>query len=484
MPERVVVIGADAAGMSAAHQALREGRRRGRAVDVVVVERTQDTSYSACGLPYWVAGDVADDATLVARTAEQHRAAGIDLRMATVATAIDLDQRVVTVRPAADSGLAGPAQDGTETDLGFDSLVLATGARPKTPPWALTSDGSWVPGVRAVKTLDDGRAWLSLLDGQGSGAVRTNRAIRKAVVVGGGYIGIEMAEAFVRRGLSTTLVTIREVMGTLEPELGRLIHAGLEAAGVEVVCSGKADGLDVGDDGWVTGVRAGSRVIPGDVVALGLGAEPATELAAAAGLPLGAAGGLLPDPRQEVAPGVWGAGDCCESIARIGGYRIFVPLGTHANKQGRVAGTNLAGGNAVFEGVLGTAITRFVAGGQHIEIARTGPTLAQAQDADTGLGAEVVSLLTQSTTASGYMPQAHPIAVLVLADRATRRLLGVQLVGGPGTGKRIDTAASALWCQASVDDVAAMDLSYAPPFSPVWDPVQIACRRMADSLGR
>ncbi|HYJ75409.1 MAG TPA: FAD-dependent oxidoreductase [Kineosporiaceae bacterium] len=456
--DRVVVVGADAAGMSAAHQALRTARARGRELRVVVVDSGVHTSYSACGIPYWIAGDLDGADRLVARTAAQHVASGIDLRLRTTAVGLDLAAGTLEVRGA----------DGRTERLGYDELVLATGAHPRVPDWALAPDGSCARGVRPVKTLDDGAAWIDEL--------RT-REPRRAVVVGGGYIGIETAEAFVRRGLRTTLVTKREVMGTLDPDMGGRVREGMTSGGVEVVCSEEVDGLEFGADGAVAGVRSGDDVFPGDVVALGLGVTPATELAKDAGLPLGAFGGLLPDERQRVADGVWAAGDCCESVERLAGHRVYVPLGTHANKQGRVAGENLAGGDATFGGVLGTAITQFVAGGAHVEVGRTGPTTEQA----TIGGQRLVSLVTESTTTSGYMPQARPIAVKVLA-RPDGRLVGVQIVGGPGSAKRIDTAAAALWFRARVQDVAGMDLSYAPPFSPVWDPVQIACRRLADRL--
>jgi NADPH-dependent 2,4-dienoyl-CoA reductase/sulfur reductase-like enzyme len=456
--QRVVVVGADAAGMSAAHQALRTARARGRELEVVVAERGADTSYSACGIPYWIAGDVESGEDLVARSAAEHAARGVDLRLGATAVALDLEAGAVEVRHA----------DGRSERLGYDALVLATGAHPRVPDWALGPDGNWVRGVRALKTLDDGAAWIEHLE--------TTRP-RRAVVVGGGYIGIETAETFVRRGLSTTLVTRREVMGTLDPDMGARVRAGMTSGGVEVVCSEEVDGLDVRADGRVAGVRSGDDVFPADVVALGLGVTPTTELAKDAGLPLGPFGGLLPDDRQRVADGVWAAGDCCEAVERLRGNRVYVPLGTHANKQGRVAGENLAGGSARFGGVLGTAITQFVAGGAHVEVGRTGPSSEQAADG----GDEVVSLVTESTTTAGYMPQARPIAVKVLA-RPDGHLVGVQIVGGPGSAKRIDTAAAALWFGARLEDVAGMDLSYAPPFSPVWDPVQIACRRLADRL--
>ena len=470
---RVVVVGADAAGMSAALQAIRTARAGGRELAVTVLERTAHTSYSACGIPYWVAGDVADGAALVARTAQQHRDAGVDLRLQVEAVGLDVTARTVT------------AQDlvtGERTTLLYDDVVLATGAAPHVPHWALDADGGVVPGVRVVKDLDDGAAWVTMLAA----------GPRTGVVVGGGYIGLEMAEAFCRKGLTTTLVTRREVMSTLDPDLGARVREAVERAGVRVVAGADVDGLSTDDAGRVACVSAGGQRFEGDVVALGLGARPRSELALAAGLPTGESGGVLTDDHQRVlgpdgavVPGVWAAGDCCEHVERHGGRRVYVPLGTHANKQGRALGTNLgalAAGAASppdrFEGVLGTAVTRFVAGGVHVEIGRTGPTTEQSRAA----GFDVVSLVTESSTASGYMPEAAPIAVKVLADPASRRLLGLQVVGGPGSAKRVDTAAAAIWLHATVDDVAAMDLSYAPPFSPVYDPVQIACRRLAERL--
>jgi NADPH-dependent 2,4-dienoyl-CoA reductase/sulfur reductase-like enzyme len=494
---RLVVVGADAAGMSAAHQALRTARAAGADLHVVALERTAHTSYSACGIPYWVAGDVEDGDRLVARTAQQHRDAGVDLRLGVEAVALDLAARTVTGVDVA---------TGARTTWEYDDVLLATGAAPVVPPWALDEDGRPVPGVRAVKDLDDGAAWVAMLDA----------APRRGVVVGGGYIGLEMAEAFARKGLATTLVTRREVMGTLDPDMGARVREAVERAGVTVRVGEDVGSLEVGPDGRVacvsavptgggpagsgSGPAAGER-FEGDVVALGLGARPRSELALAAGLAVGDLGGVLTDDRQRalgrdgaVLPGAWAAGDCCEHVERHGGLRVYVPLGTHANKMGRVAGENIGrsaagagtGGAAGaedraparFGGVLGTAVTRFAANGVHVEIGRTGPTTQQAL----GSGRDVASLVTESTTASGYMPEAAPIAVKVLAEKGSRRLLGVQVVGGPGSAKRVDTAAAAIWLHASVDDVAGMDLSYAPPFSPVYDPVQIACRRLAERM--
>lgn len=457
---RLVVVGADAAGMSAAHQALRVSRAHGSPLDVVALETTTHTSYSACGIPYWMAGDIASGADMVARTADEHRAAGIDLRMRHEAVGLDLDARTVTVRDHVQSRTYA---------LGFDQLVLATGAAPVLPEWARD-----VPGVMGVKTLDDGAAWRALLD----------RGPRRAVVVGGGFIGVETAETFARRGVPTTLVTRgAEPMGsTLEPVMSALVRDALERAGVTVVTGAPVEGLVRADGAGGRGdgvhvVCAAGTEYPADVVAVGIGVTARVGIATEAGLPVGHGGGLVPDDRQRVADGVWAAGDCCEVYDRVLGAHAFIPLGTHANKTGRVAGTNLAGGSARFPGIVGTAITR--AG--DAEVARTG--LRRAQVPQLGLTDDDVAVVTmESTTASGYMPQASPITVWVMAERRTGRLLGCQIVGGPGSGKRIDTAATALTAGMDVGEVALLDLAYAPPFSPVWDPVQIACRKLADQL--
>lgn len=458
-PERIVVVGADAAGMSAAHQAVRTAAARGRDVEVIALESTGDTSYSACGIPYWIAGDVPAADDLVARTADEHRAMGVELRLGTTVTGLDVSAGRVTHRSGDD-----------ESALGFDQLVIATGAQAIVPHWARRTDGTLLTGVAPVKTLDDGRAWLSRLDRDGG----------RIVIAGGGYIGVEMAEAARRRGFDTTLVTRSTVMSSLDPELGDRVAGVLRAAGVRVVEGTEVRGLDADPNGRVVrAVTADGRGIACDLVVLAVGVQPATGFAVAAGLPVGESGGLLADPCGEVAPGIWAAGDCCESLHRITGRLAFLPLGTHANKQGRVVGTNVAGGGPLtFDGVLGTAITRFAHEDHYLEIARTGLSATEASAA----GIDAADLLTEGTTSSGYMPEAAPIAVKVVAEKRTRRLLGAQILGGVGAGKRIDTFATALWAGLTVDDVAWMDLSYAPPFATAWEIGQVAARRLAERM--
>jgi NADPH-dependent 2,4-dienoyl-CoA reductase/sulfur reductase-like enzyme len=216
--------------------------------------------------------------------------------------------------------------------------------------------------------------------------------------------------------------------------------------------------------------------VPADVVVLGLGVRPNTGLAAAAGLPIGVTGGVRTDLRMRVpgADGVWAAGDCVQTIHRVTGLPTYVPLGTHANKQGRVAGINIGGGYATFPGVVGTAVTKVCS----LEVARTGLLEAEAEAA----GFAYVTATVASTSRAGYFPGTAPMTVKLLAELRTGRLLGAQVVGESEAAKRIDALAVALWNDMTVEEMTALDLGYAPPYAPVWDPVLIAARKAVDAL--
>lgn len=447
-----MVIGGDAVGMSAASQAL---RRAGRdALEVVAFERGSHVSYSACGIPYWVAGDVDGPDALIARSAAAHRDNGIDLRLRTEVTGIDLDARTVQV-----CRLDG----GASSTEGFDELVVATGAVPVRPPLP----GADAPGIYGVQTLDDG---ADVLDGL---AERP----RRAVVVGGGYIGVEMAESMVRRGLEVTLVDqAPEPMTTLDPDMGALVREAMEGMDIRMRTGTAVSGFETGRDGRVAAVATEAGALPADIVVLGIGVRPNTELARVAGLALGESGGVLTDLRMRVPghDGVWAGGDCVEVFHRVSGRRVHIPLGTHANKHGRVIGVNLGGGYATFPGVVGTAVSKVC----DLEIGRTGLREAEAAAA----GFETVSATADSTTRAGYFPGAAAITVKMIAERGTGRLLGAQLVGREGTGKRVDVCAAALWNGMTVEEMINLDLGYAPPFAPVWDPVLVAARKVSEAV--
>ncbi|MGC0415175.1 FAD-dependent oxidoreductase [Embleya sp. AB8] len=448
--ERLVVIGGDAAGMSAASQARR--RRDVDDLEIVVVERGRFSSYSACGIPYLVSGDVDGPDALIARTPEEHRKRGIDLRLGVEAEGLDLDRREISVR---DLG------SGKTDRIGFDQLVLATGAVPVRP----ALPGFDAPGVYGVQTLDDARELTEWLAPEH----------RRAVVIGGGYIGIEMAEALVRKGLTVTVVDrSAQPMSTLDPDMGALVHEAMEGLGIDVVTATEALEVEL-TDGRASAVLTAAGRFPADIVVLGLGVRPATELARAAGLPLGESGGLRTDLRMRVsADGIWAGGDCVEVLNLVSGRRQHVALGTHANKHGRVIGTNIGGDYATFPGVVGTAVSKVC----DLEIGRTGLREKDAAAA----GYEFVTATIESTGRAGYYPGARSMRVKMIAERLTGRLLGVQIVGRDGAAKRIDTAAVALTHRMTVEDMTALDLGYAPPFSPVWDPILVAARKAAQQV--
>lgn len=452
MTERLVVIGGDAAGMSAASQAR---RRRGRDdLEIVAVERGRYTSYSACGIPYWI-GDVVDGPdALIARTPAEFRDRfDIDVRMRTEAMAVDLGAREVEVRE----------RDGGRTyRLGFDQLVIATGAVPVRPE---------IPGIDAanvfgVQVLDDGVDVRAAVE---SGA-------RRAVVVGGGYIGIEMAEAMKQHGLEVAVVTrADEPMTTLDPDMGRMVHEIMEEMGIEVHTAETVQAFEAGPDGSVAAVVTDRRTLRTDLVVLGIGVRPNTALAREAGIATGRSGGISTDLRMRTdVEGVWAGGDCVECYDIVSRRPVHVPLGTHANKQGRVIGVNIGGGYATFPGIVGTAVSKVCA----LEIARTGLREVECERA----GFRYVTATVESTTRAGYYPGANPVTVKLIAEKRSGRLLGAQIVGREGAAKRIDSLAVALWNEMSVEEMTSLDLSYAPPFSPVWDPVLIAARKAWDAV--
>ncbi|MFA1544270.1 FAD-dependent oxidoreductase [Actinomadura monticuli] len=449
---RLLVIGADAAGMSAASQARK--RRGPDELEVVAVERGHYASYSACGIPYFVGGVVAGLDELIARTPAEFRDRGIDVRLRTEAVEIDTDGGRVRVRDV---------DGGGERWEPYDDLVVATGAAPVRP----RLPGAGADGIHGVQVLDDGVAIVRVLE---------ERAPRRAVVVGGGYIGLEMAEAMVMRGLEVSLVDASDQpMGSLDPDMGATVADAMRGLGVRLYLGEPVEGFDTGPDGHVTAVRTGARTLPADLVVLGLGVRPESRLAREAGIETGPTGGIVTDRRMRTrTERVWAAGDCVENRHLVSGGPVAIPLGTHANKQGRVAGVNIGGGYATFPGVVGTAVSKIC----QWEVARTG--LNEREAAAAGFAA--LSVVVESTTRAGYHPDATAMRTKLIAERRSGRLLGAQIVGEENAAKRIDGLAIALWNRMTVEEMTGLDLGYAPPFAPVWDPVLIAARKAADAV--
>lgn len=442
MTERLVVIGGDAGGMSAASTAA----RRNSDLEVIVVERGVRTSYAACGIPYVVGGELDDLERLVVRSPEQFREKqGFDVRIRHEATGIDVAAGAVEVRNL---------DSGTTSTVKYDKLLIGTGARPIRPPIPGV-DGE---GIHTVQTLED-TARLTAIAESGSA--------ERVVVVGGGYIGLEMAEAFWRRGSHVIVIDIAsQVMRTLDSDMAEFVAAEMRDKGIDVRLNVTVTAFEPG------AVVTTDERIEADLVILGIGVIPNSELARDAGLALGHRGAISVNRRQRTsAENIWAAGDCAESFHRVLQAPVHIALGTVANHHGRVAGTNIGGGYATFPGVLGTAITRIC----DLEVARTGLGEAEANEA----GFEVdVSVITSSTKAH-YYPGNSKMHVKLVAERGTGRLLGGQITGGSGAAKRIDTVATAIWAGMTAGELTDVDLSYAPPFSPVWDPVAIAARSLS-----
>ena len=439
--EHLVVIGGVAAGLAAAMEA----RRRSPQLGITVLERTGDVSYGACGLPYVVGGRIASLDRLVVHTPEYFREKhGIDVR---------LRSEALELLPA--KSVLRYAEGGEEREMGYTALVVATGASAVCPEMP----GRDLAGVFTLRHLRDGRRLLRFM-----GEARP----RSAVVVGAGYIGLEMAEAFRGRGLRTTLVeSSGEVMGALGGRACALVADELRANGVEVIFGERAAAFE-GAGGRVSRVLTGAgRAFEADVVLVGAGVRPEVALAAGAGLEVGASGAVVTDERQRTsAAGVYAAGDCCEVLHRVSGERVWHPLGQPAVRQGWVAGANAAGadgrGEARYAGVVGTNAVKVFG----LEVARTGLSLEEALAA----GFDASEVESESNTRAGYYPGGSRIRTRVVAD-ARGRLLGAQSVGREGVAQRVNVFAAALHAGLRVDEVERLDLAYAPPFAPTIDPV-------------
>jgi len=360
---------------------------------------------------------------------------------------IDLEKARIRVRQS------GNAKDWWES---FDLLMIATGALPIRPP----IDGIDATGIFGINTLQSGLDVMAYLE---------ENQPKEAVVIGGGYIGLEMAENLLLRGMDVSLVErAPEVMGTLDTDMGAKVSEALIRMGVHLYREESLEAFET-QNGVVQQVVTDQRRLPAGIVVLGMGVKPNVRLAEEAGIRIGESGAIAVDEGMHTdAENVWAGGDCAESFHLISRRPVNIALGTVANKHGRVAGTNMGGGYAVFPGLVGTAVSKIC----EVEVARTG--LQEKEIHQTGRA--YVSAVAESSTRAGYYPDAGSISVKVLAEKGNGKLLGAQIVGKEGAAKRIDILATALHAGLTVKEVADLDLSYAPPYSPVWDPVAIAAR--------
>jgi NADPH-dependent 2,4-dienoyl-CoA reductase/sulfur reductase-like enzyme len=446
----IVAVGGSDAGISAGLRA----REVDPGAEVTVVVADAYPNFSICGIPYYVSGEVTHWRNLAHRTIGDLEAAGMRLRLDTTARRIDVAGRKLTV--------TGP--DGGDELIGYDQLVIGTGAVPVRPPIAGLDELGPGDGVHLLHSMDDTFAVMRTLEDTGPGS---------AVIVGAGYIGLEMADALTIRGLAVTQIEqLPQVLPTVDLQLGALVRAQLEAHGVEVLTG--------------TAVKAVSRAAPGapaplkvdavtgegqqvaryaGLVLVVTGVRPETSLALSAGARPGIRGAIAVDTAMRTGlPDVYAAGDCVITHHRLLG-ETYLPLGTTAHKQGRVAGENAAGGDRKFAGSLGTQVVKIF----DQAAARTG-----LRDHEAAAGFDPVTVAWEADDHKAYYPGSHRIAMRFTGDRATGRLLGVQLFGHrhAEVAKRIDIAATAIYNGMTVDAISDLDLSYTPPLGSPWDAVQ------------
>ncbi|CAN5323240.1 FAD-dependent oxidoreductase [soil metagenome] len=446
----IVVVGGSDAGISAALRAteLEPG------AEVTVVVADSYPNYSICGIPYYFSGDVHPWQSLAHRTTADLEAAGLRLRLDTLVTAIDPTGRTIAIRDAG----------GAESLLAYDELVVGTGASPSTAGIAGLDRLGPTDGVHVLHSMGDTFALERDLDARRPGT---------AIIIGAGYVGLEMAEGLRARGIAVTqLQRGPEVLSTLDPEFGAIVRDELTRHGVEVVTNAVVDSIERGAEGLlVAGTHGGSRAgWAADLVLVVVGVRPNTSLLHAAGASLGPGGAVVVDKSMRTGiPHVFAAGDGVVTHHRLLGT-TYLPLGTTAHKQGRVAGENAVGGSASFAGSLGTQVVKVF----DLVAARTGLRDHEAIAA----GQSALSVTARADDHKAYYPGAKPISIRITGDHAEGRLLGAQLIGAYGSeiAKRVDTFATAIHHGMSVEGINDLDLSYTPPLGSPWDAVQVAAQ--------
>lgn len=449
---QLLVIGGSDAGISAAMRA----RELDPDLGVTVVVADAYPNYSICGLPFYVSGEVRDWHRLAHRTADEIERAGIRLLLNHTATSIDPVQKAVEITDA----------QGQKQTLRYDRLVIATGAAPVRPQ----VPGSELYGVHTLHTMEDSFRVHQQV---------TETNAQTAVIVGAGYIGLEMADAFRHRGLQVTVVVRSEVLrSTVEASLAHIVEVELRQHGIKVTKGVELDSIrTAGSHLEVLGTN--NFRMSTDMVLVGAGVRPSSELAARAGIATGIRGAIR--VTREMATNVdsiYAAGDCVETWHRVTGEHTYLPLGTTAHKQGRVAGENATGGHRQFAGTLGTQVVKVF----DLAVARTGLLEQEARQA----GFDPLTTESKVWDHKAYYPNPRELTIRITGDRRSGRLLGAQMVGHwqAEVAKRIDVFATALFHEMKVDDLNDLDLSYTPPVSSPWDPVQTSAQEWVKEMER
>jgi NADPH-dependent 2,4-dienoyl-CoA reductase/sulfur reductase-like enzyme len=420
-------------------------------IEIVVLERGPHVSFVLCGLPYFIADVVKMQDELIVHPPEYFRAErNIDVRTGCEVKRIDTQNVAVEFVDLARR---------ERSVIAYDKLIIAAGAQPIVP----SIRGLGLAGVFALRSLESGATIKEFV---------ARRPVRRAAIIGAGYIGLEMAESLRTAGAQVTMIEAGDsVLPGSEPEIGELIEAELRRQSVELRKQQLALSFESGADATVERVTTDGDDVQADMVLIATGARPDAAIARETGIVVGELGGIVTDDMMRTnVPDVYAAGDCVESRHILTGRPVFLPLGTTANKQGHVAGENACGGHAVFPGILSSLSFKVF----DLEVARTGLSHDQAEIA----GFAPVSAVVSFPSRSSFYPGGETLTLKLVADRRNGRLLGAQMAGSEAVAKRIDVVATALHAKMTVSDLLYLDLAYAPPFGPVWDGIQLAAQEL------
>jgi len=454
--KKIVIIGGVAAGLKAAAKA----RRCDPKASIIVLERGELISYGACGMPYYVGGDVKDIDDLMKTPVGAMRNStffknvkDITVLTKTEVTAIDRQSKTVKVQKRV---------SGEEEVIPYDKLVIATGASAIKPPLA----GVELSNIYQLWHPDDAKAIRQGLEGN---------QFKSAVIIGAGLIGMEMAEALTKWKIPVTVVEMKNQVfpAFLDTEIGGIVGKYVQDKGITLLMEEKV--IRFTGDTSVAAVETDKRSIPADLVILAIGARPNVELAKAAGLVIGSTGAIVVDEEMRTSdPDIYAGGDCVENVNVMSGKKVFAPMGSTANKHGRIIGENLCGGHLKFKGVLTTAVAQI----HSLSVGKTGLTERDAKQ----LGYDYITTMVAGHDKPHYMPEAKLITVKLIVDTNTSKVLGMQAVGEGDVSKRIDVVATVLTLGGSIEDLFDIDLSYAPPYNSPIDNVVVAANTLMNKL--
>ncbi|HHT9130792.1 MAG TPA: FAD-dependent oxidoreductase, partial [Candidatus Brocadiaceae bacterium] len=449
--KHLLIIGGVAAGMKAAAKA----RRESPTIKITVVTDEQYISYASCGTPYFIGDIIKDSKKLIVREPAYFKNMhNIDILTRHQATAIDIKSKQVKVKSL---------ENGQDRVFNYDKLIIATGAQPIIPPLPGISLGN----IFTLRTVNDALKIKSFVD---------SRKVKNAVIVGGGLIGLEMAENLVLRGIKVTIVELLDqILPPLDKDMAMLVQNHLNEKGVEVVTSDGVKSFEGNEGSCVAKVITGKRQLPADMVILSIGIKPNTKLAQEAGVEIGTTSAIKVNERMETnVPDIYAVGDCAESIHLVTGKPAWIALGSTAAKMGRVAAINATGGIDTFKGVLGTLIVKVF----ELNVGKVGLSEREAIKE----GFKIESTIVPASDLAHYYPGAKDIIVKLVADIATRKLLGAEIIGKGVVDKRIDITATALTFGATVDQLSKFDLAYAPPYAMSMDALIVAANVLNNKL--